>query len=1272
MSKASSSFWLRKGLIWLGPIVVLLLALLCGFLYWVLATPAGTRWALHTGAYTQKGTIEKVRGSFWDGVYFERLDLPLPDDMHLQVQQFELQVDWSQLWQRRQLLVQALKIGDVAVIVPEQESPQEETPIEFELPELPNLPIEISVQELYLGNLDLEIGDQHLPALVTDLDVTLDYAEQLAVVLHQLHLNYDLAKVDLEARLDYSGQQLEAWLAINDAVYEDYSASGELRAQMQGHKAQAQIEQLLLKHDGMSAHLKAQAHLDEIAAPWSSTLDARLEVDSEHPDAAICAHQYLPQSLHQSKESAECAVVANLRWQGSLEKGELTINGNGQGFDLDAQANVQPESPMPIERAFIRAKLPDDSYLNADLDWTPSVMAPQRAHVFAHMEAKDFDLGAWLETFDIPVPAVLNLDFDLQALVDPEAQELYQASTALQLHEGTIWNAQPAVGHLNLDLARKEELSGQPLWLDYVLVHSDANINLGANRLSLEGSWAQNSDDNLHLVLEGPALDTLWPGLDSIGQTNVDLQFGGDWARHRLNLKAEHFLNPSTDSSAANTQKTSASSNSSGQSEQRQRIGSGWVRAELGLQGALSMHEGEELPFDQWGVDIEHLQVQHGGFTVSGQNTAHVQLLFEQAERPMSVELGAWTLLTEVANYPWLTLVHEHSKWQGDQWSSKGRTEPVRFAARFVDALMHNLGLKDQHSRKGGIVFSDQELEQLADIELQLDWDVALREALGGQISLRRVAGDIMVPDEPPFPLGLDEASLVVDLNPQGAGRTQVDADLVLNTAAMGFLKGQLITPLYYSPENGFELRESDLKTVVLEAQMDDLSWTRLIIGDAMDLGGELNAHVEIQMRDVNDLSMQGEILGNNLRVTRLDDGVRLLDGTLEARLDDHRFVIDKLYFPARLRVEPKEWRTATWITEEEDAKNGYIELSGYWDLDEAAGHFDVDLHRYPILQRADRYAMMTGDLAVEAVMPQINIKGHLTADAGWFDLDMLGGIPTVDGDVVVIRAGDTVQDEEDDFEESPLDMSMDIEIDLGPRFYLTGYGVNSGLVGQLRVVMVGDQLTGLGALRTRGGAIEIYGQRLLLRRGTITFQGDITNPILNIEALRTGLAVEAGVRVAGTAHHPKIDLVSYPEVDELEKLSWLLFGHGPDESGGDMALLISVGTSMLSDGEPFYKRFGIDELSLQSGDIGGAGSILPPTSTASSMESEVSEVEKRFIQASKVFGDGFTIGVRQALADTGTVGRATYRLSRRLTAEITLGTVSGMALLYRWFSRDN
>jgi translocation and assembly module TamB len=215
---------------------------------------------------------------------------------------------------------------------------------------------------------------------------------------------------------------------------------------------------------------------------------------------------------------------------------------------------------------------------------------------------------------------------------------------------------------------------------------------------------------------------------------------------------------------------------------------------------------------------------------------------------------------------------------------------------------------------------------------------------------------------------------------------------------------------------------------------------------------------------------------------------------------------------------------------------------------------------------------------------------------------------------------------------------------------------------------MSGNKLTGVGELRTRGGSIDVYGQHLQLRRGTVTFQGNIANPVLSIEALRTGLAVQAGVRVSGTARKPKIDLVSYPDVSETEKLSWLLLGRAPDEGGGDVALLFSVGASIVGGGEPFYRKLGLDELSIRTGELGSTGSILPPESVVSSANTNPSEAEQQFAQVGKHLADGVTLSLEQALASTGTVGRLSYRLSRRLRAELSAGTVSGVALIYHVF----
>src|SRR5690625_2995961 len=64
-------------------------------------------------------------------------------------------------------------------------------------------------------------------------------------------------------------------------------------------------------HDGMQATLQAEASLEELAAPWASTLKAHLEVDSSRPDAPICAHQYLPKTLHQQKDAQGVTDVAH-------------------------------------------------------------------------------------------------------------------------------------------------------------------------------------------------------------------------------------------------------------------------------------------------------------------------------------------------------------------------------------------------------------------------------------------------------------------------------------------------------------------------------------------------------------------------------------------------------------------------------------------------------------------------------------------------------------------------------------------------------------------------------------------------------------------------------------------------------------------------------------------------------------------------------------------------------------------------------------------------
>lgn len=1181
----------RQFFFWGIPLVFTLVLVVLGFVYWLVATPTGTRWAMNTAALQFEGQSRGVKGSLWSGLEFEGLSLLLPDDMRVEVDGAKLEVDWPQLWQSRELRIKELSARRVAVWMDGEPKPDDPDAEPFVMPELP---VTVRIDRLALGELHFSQQGEPLPV--------------------------DLSQLQLRAAsyLDQNGLQLGL------------------------ESARVGYNEMWLETDGT-------AKLTQFAAPWNSLVQLGARVSSDQADSPLCLDQYLPDHLKtpsgtelRDPNAPLCAVNANANWEGSLENAVLTVVAAGQGVDVDVSSNLQLTQSFPVRDSTVSLALPDGSTVDAQLDWQRHAEDPSLDSVSGSIQAQNFNVGAWLPEKDLPATVTLSGDYSAQ--LSQFTSQLDQASLNFVIGETSRWNKQPLSGHAMVDVSRLAVSTVPEIWQAYTIKNSDIDLRVGSNHLLAKGAFGV-AESVLKLGVDAPALQQLWPGLDQIGATSLDAELRGSVFEHQLKAKAKHVLKGA---------------------DPKAKVGNGPVDIDVAVQGVWDMNSATP----SWRGQIQQIQADHAGLGVSIKQPFTAEVLLPAAEQEFAAKVGAFSIQALVDKEPLIKLQHDHTTVDQTGFSTKGQTEAVSISVKRIDELMHRLGLEKEKKKRGGVVDKRENLTVLEDLSLQLAWDVALKEALSGTIKLQRLAGDILVPAEPSFPLGLKHSEVVLTIVPGAGGRSMLNADVDIQTEKMGYIKAKGTSPIYYSKANGFEIRTADRKELVVNAHMDNLTWTNLILRDQLELGGELVANVTVQSTADGSFTTQGDITGDNLRITRLDDGVRLLNGNLKANLNNNRFTVERLYFPAQLRVEPKEWRTATWIREADDAQNGSLLLQGYWDLETNIGDFNVKLHRYPLLQRADRYAMVSGDLNMKAELPQINLSGKITADAGWFNLDMLGGLPSVDGDIVVIRSTDPVIEDEPEGD-GPMNMTMSLEVDLGPRFYLTGYGVNSGLVGQLNLQMHDGQLTALGALNTRGGAIEMYGQRLQLRRGTVTFQGDIGSPILDIQALRTGLSVEAGVKVGGTARKPRIDLISVPEVSELEKLSWLLFGHGPDDSGGDLALLLSVGTSFLGDGEPFYRKFGIDELAMRSGELGGAGSILPASSTASSLESEISDVERRFIEASKRLTSDLTVSVRQALSDTGTVGRMSYKLTRRLTAELSVGTVNGLALIYRWISKD-
>ncbi|ANN65315.1 translocation/assembly module TamB domain-containing protein [Bordetella bronchialis] len=1020
--------------------------------------------------------------------------------------------------------------------------------------------------------------------------------------------------------------------------------------------AEVRIDALDLKHDWGDARLKGQAELKRLAAPWP--LNARLHVTAQGQgaDSPLCVGRFVGDlAKGKSAPSAAgspahpvdpCLIEADLQADGSLDAMAATLAAQAAGAHLAAMADLAPQAAMPLRAADASLRLADGTSASVSL----AVARDDAAggiRVRGKIAADRLDL-ARLSGNAIP-PSVLSTGGGFDALLT-DAYVLRDAGLDLSIGAGSRWNSQPLDGTARgrvMTAANEQPAADWTAALADVRVQGLAvDLRLGRNRLRAQGS-IDPAGGAITVDAAAPQLASFWPGLE--GAATLQAKLTGTPARHRVELRG-------------------------GYTPARSRpgmLGSAPMQASLDVSGGYGPGQGtdaaSQLP--GWRGTVSRVSFSHAGFDVALPRPVTVAWLPHARAPTWQWQVGPARIELGMPGGDRAVVDHQGSRGGDGRWETAGRMDDlvvtpalIRRIRRTVDPDAVAREAQTRQSRVNARVAASQRR-----FGVDVSWDLRYAGALTGKARLARRSGDLLVPGDPPMPLGLRD--LVLDLNATATGgrNSRLDAALRVDTAAMGSLRATATAMLAATAAGGIGLAPRQPVRASLNADIDDLKWVELFTGDSTEIGGTLKASVQAQGVPGGDWTANGTMQGQKLRYVRVDDGVRLVDGTLSARLREDRLIVESLRFPAILRVVPTEARTREWVTRDPDAKNGYIDASGAWRLADAAGQVRIVLRRFPLIQRADRFAMVSGHVDIDAALPRISIHGDVKADAGWASLDVLSEVPTLDGDVVVHRPGD-----EDAAPSTPLQTDMDLNVDLGPRFYLTGMGLDAALGGSIRIRYVDNRLTGTGAVRTRAGRIDAYGQRLMLRRGSVTFQGPLDNPLLDIEALRTGEQVEAGVRVSGTAQRPRIDLISYPDVSDEEKLSWLVLGRAPDASGNDTALLVSLGTSLLGDGEPFYKKFGLDDVTVRNGTLGSSNSLLPDQTVAGNVNQDASQtLATQFVVASKNLAQGITLSVEQALAGSETVGRLSYRLSRRWSVDLKGGSVNGLELVYRTFLGD-
>lgn len=523
-------------------------------------------------------------------------------------------------------------------------------------------------------------------------------------------------------------------------------------------------------------------------------------------------------------------------------------------------------------------------------------------------------------------------------------------------------------------------------------------------------------------------------------------------------------------------------------------------------------------------------------------------------------------------------------------------------------------------------------------------WTAALGQSLRVDASLSRSSGDITVLAENAegastrIAAGVRTARLTLE------GRDdQVTLGLEWDSEMGGKASGRLQSRLERGGPAGWQWPSNAPLTGSVQARLPRLAAWSLLAPPGWRLRGSLDTNIKIS-GSRSDPQFGGTVSADDLALRSVVDGIELRNGRLRARLQGQQLLVDELV----LQGAGKEGEGGRVVV------NG----EGRWTAAGPQLQASARLEQLKASIRSDRELTVSGELKATLSEKVTTIRGDLKVD--WARIAIPDEVaPKLSDDVVVRNApglGRTVDQRarkkpEGEAAKAPARaLDLQVQIDLGNDFQLAGRGISTRLAGKL--ALTGQSLTEprlVGTLRTVGGEFSAYGQRLDIERGVVRFTGPLSNPSLDILAVRPRLEQRVGVLVSGSAQAPFVRLYSEPDLPDAEKLSWLVVGKPAASGGAEAALLQQAAVALLASRKGgatsggIAGRFGLDELSVGKDNAAGGAVVT----------------------LGKRFAKDFYASYETSLGGTLGTLNIFYDISKRLTLRARTGTQSAVDLIY-------
>lgn len=437
---------------------------------------------------------------------------------------------------------------------------------------------------------------------------------------------------------------------------------------------------------------------------------------------------------------------------------------------------------------------------------------------------------------------------------------------------------------------------------------------------------------------------------------------------------------------------------------------------------------------------------------------------------------------------------------------------------------------------------------------LGADWNISYGGSASGTVNIFRQSGDFAIPKNNgrnTIQAGLSVMNFKMQLR---GGQSNADINIVSRF-------GSILSQGQFNHGSGLPNMNTPLNATI-KADVPALNAMRPFLPIGLELNGSLKADIGLR-GTLSSRLWSGTINGKDLSMYDRGTGVKLANGTLAVRMDRKKLILNQLRFTSVIRD-----------THGDVSATGTAEYYGDIPIVQAK----VNFNRFSVFNKPGRRLVVSGSSDLDISRERgIVLNGKLKVNYGRIDLPK-SGAPGLSDDVVVV--GETLP-EPSAF--SKLALNVNMQLDLGNRFYFAGEGLNVLLGGVLNVnASPGLTPAATGEVKIIEGRYKAYGQDLDIAAGSITFNNTLSNPTLNVGALRRMSPVGAGVEVTGSVSQPRVRLVANEPMSDKEKLAWLVLGRSSGGSQDDEALAAAAGAFLAGN---LNDHFGglIDDIGISS-----------------------------------------------------------------------------------------